>query len=322
MKKFITAIIAIMVVALTCVSFVACDGGDVDISGPEGFGDKMPTQEPAVAITSDMSAVEMIMAAEKNYYNANFLASTSSGKLDTEVLSMTFTQFVNSDKIRKGSVTGGEYTQFSNNLSGSIGAVDIVKIWEETYINKSAAGDDIRFRNVKKGNLKVNKSTATLSIKDGKGFEPTARYNDFATYQNEKAANPELIWMYDINENTIVADKCTAPVYNAEDKTYSFKIVADPSLSTTEYQKQMMYMLEAQSGISPEEFRFEAIELNVVMWENGYIKSLDLTESYYMRISVVIKINTVVTLNSHAVYSYFDEEEGFTSADLANKIFE
>lgn len=321
MKKIITAIIAIMVVALTCVSFAACDN-KVDISGPEGFGETMPTQEPAVAVNADMSAVEMIMAAEQNYYNAQFLASTSSGKLDTKVLGLTFTQFVNSDKIRQGSVKSGEYTQFSNNLSGSIGAIDLVKIWEETYIKKTASGDDIRFRNVAKGDLSVNKSTATLSIKDGKTFQATDRYTDFATYQNEKAANPELIWMYEINEDTVIADQCTAPVYNAEDKTYSFTIVADPSLSTTEYQKQMMYMLKEQSGIDPAEFAFETIKLEVVMWENGYIKSLDLTESYYMKIDVLIKINTTITLNSHTVYSYFDKEEGFTSTDLANKEFE
>lgn len=323
MKKFITAIIAIMLVAVLGVSFIACDGGDVDLNAPEGFGEQMPTQEAKVKITSDMTATQMIMAAAENYYNADFVASTGAGKIDTEVLSMKFTQFVNSDKIRKGSVTGGKYTQFSNNLSGSIGVADLVKIWEETYIIKDANGEDIRYRSVDKNDLSVDKKNTTVNIKDGKTFKATEKFDNFADYQDAKAANPSLIWMYEINEDTVIADKCTKPVYDETTKTWSFKVVANPDTSTTEYQKQMMFMLKEQSGFDPSEFAFQTIELNVVMWENGYIKSLDLTESYFMKIDLkIFELKTTITLNSHTVYTYFDTEEGFTSTDLANKIFE
>lgn len=322
MKKFITAIIAIMVLALTCASFVACDNEDIDLNANAGFGGTMPDVTPAKAISGGMTATQMLMAAEENYYNASFVASTSTGKIDTEVAGLAFTQFVNSDKIRNGSVTSGEYTQFSNNLSGSIGSMDLVKIWEETFITKSASGSEILFRNVDKDNLKVNKKNYTLSIKDGKSFNETKKYNNLEDYQSDTSANPELIWMYNINEDTVIADQCTKPEHNETDKTYSFTVVADPDLSTKDYQEQMMYMLEAQSGITPAEFAFQTIKLEVVMWENGFIKSLTLTESYYMRIEMwIIKLDTTITLNSQTYYTYYDNETGFTSGDLTNKKF-
>lgn len=319
MKKIITAIIAIMVVALTCVSFVACGGKDIDTTLPEGFGSAQPTQEASVKITSDMSAIEMLMAAEENYYNANFVASTSSGSISTKLLgAVEFKQFVKSDKIRNGSING-DYTQFSNNLSGSIGTMDLVKIWEETYITKTGDASEILFRNVSKGNLVTDQNNATLSIKEGKDFNATETFNDMKSYSDTKAADPSKIWMYDINENTYIADQTTAPVYDSATKTYSFTIVADPNTSTTEYQKQMMYMLKEQSGLTPGDFRFEEIKLEVVLWENGYIKSLKLTESYFMKVAGII--STSITLNSNTAYSYFSTEEGFTLADLEAKKF-
>ncbi len=319
MKKIITAIIAIMVVVLTCVSFVACGGKDIDTKLPEGFGAIQPTQEPAVKITSDMSAVEMLMAAEKNYYNANFVASTSSGSLSTKILgALEFKQFVKSDKIRNGSING-DYTQFSNNLSGSIGTMDLVKIWEETYITKTGDASEILFRNVSKGNLVTDQNNATLSIKEGKDFNATETFNDMKSYSDAKAADPSKIWMYDINENTYIADQTTAPVYNPETKTYSFTIVADPQTSTVDYQKQMMYMLKEQSGISPSDFRFEEIKLEVEIWENGYIKSLKLTESYFMNVAKIIA--TTITLNSNFAFSYNPNEKDFSVSDLEAKKF-
>lgn len=317
MKKFITAIIAIMVVSLTCVSFAAC-GGEVDTSLPEGFGAVQPDQTPSVAINADMSAIEMLMAAEQNYYDANFVASTSSGSISTKILNaFEVVQFVKSDKIRNGSING-DYTQFSNNLSGTVG-YDLIKIWEETYIEKTADSTSISFRSVDKGNITVNQDTATLSIKEGKDYNATEKFDDMAAYSDAKAANPSKIWMYDVNENTYLADQSTAPVYNPETKTYSFTIVADPNTSTTEYQKQMMYMLKEQSGMNPKNFRFETIKLEVEIWENGFIKSLKLTESYYMAIGGII--STTITLNSNAAYTYYSTEAGFTTEDLAAKKF-
>ncbi len=319
MKKFIVAIVAIMLVALTCVSFVGCDN-DVDITIDESFGSTMPDQTPAVAVNADMSPIEMLMAAEQNYSAADFVASTSMGSISTKVLKVIeIVQFVRSEKIRNGSVSDGVYTQFSNNLSGTVG-YDMIKIWEETYIKNTADSSDIAFRNVDKKNIEVNQDDYTLSIKEGKDFNETERFTDMQTYSDAKAADPSKIWMYDVNEDTYLADQSSEKAtYDPETKTYSFTIVANPETSTTAYQEQMMYMLEKQSGMTPKNFRFETIKLEVVMWENGYIKSLALTESYYMQVAGII--STSITLNSNASYSYYPTEEGYTLEDLASKAF-
>ncbi len=322
MKKIIIAIVSVLVIAFTCMSFVACKDPVVDTSGIEGFGDEKPTQESATAITADMSAIEMLLAGVDNFYAADYIASNATGSIVTEVLGVKFTQFVKSQSIRNGSADG-DYTMFSNNLSGSIGgSVMKVYIWEETSYTKEGVTEDIYFRSGLKKDLQVvtldeEKGVYDMAFKEGKTFQPVEQFNDIEKYQSAKAANPTKIWMYDIDENTYDAAKSSTVVSN-NDGTYTFTIVADPKLSTVEYTKQMMYMLES-SGVTPDGFEFKEIKLTITIWDNGYIKSLNLTESYLMQVAGFI--DTTITLNSFRQFSYFGNEEGFTPADLTEKMF-
>lgn len=314
MKKIIIAIVSVLVITAACMSFVGCKPTEVNIGGIEGFGQQKPTETPVAEFSGDMSAIEMLEVGVANYYGASYIASNSEGALNTQVMGLNFTQFVKSQTIRQGS-SNGDYKQFSNNISGSVGSSLVkVMIWEETAITKSGDSVNINFRNADKNNLKVRK------LDDNKyelffsknGFNAVENFTDLNTYQNEKAANPTLIWMYDINENTYDKEKTVEPTKNA-DGTYTFKIVADPQASTVEYTKQMMYMLNS-TGTNAEDFEFRKIEIEITMWDNGFIKELNLTESYFMKVSGII--DTEITLNSFRQFSYFDNEEGFTPADL------
>ena len=320
MKKFIIAIVSVLVISLVCASFVGCKDPNVNTSGIEGFGSTKPTAEPATAINGDMSAIEMLMAGVDNYYAADYVASNSVGALVTEVLGLKFTQFVKSQGIRQGSANG-DYKQFSNNLSGSIGtSLMTVYIWEETAYDKTNGAETIYFRNGLKKDLGVvdyGDGTYDMAFKEGKTFQPVEKFTDVSAYQSSKAANPTKIWMYDIDETTYIADQSVEPVDN-KDGTYTFTIVADPKLSTVEYTEQMMYML-GSSGVSPDGFEFKEIKLEITIWENGYFKSLKLTESYYMQVAGFI--DTTITLNSTRQFSYVDSEKGFTPTDLAQKMF-
>ena len=310
MKKIIIAIVSVLVITAACMSFVGCKPTEVNISGIKGFGEQKPTETPVAAFSGDMSAIEMLEVGVKNCY----IASNSEGALNTQVMGLNFTQFVKSQTIRQGS-SNGDYKQFSNNISGSVGSSLVkVMIWEETAITKSGNNINVNFRNANKDNLKVRKLDGDKYelFFSKNGFNAVENFTDISKYQSEKAANPTLIWMYDINENTYDKEKTVEPKKN-DDGTYTFKIVADPKASTVEYTKQMMYMLNS-TGTKAEDFEFRKIELEITMWDNGFIKSLNLTESYFMKVSGII--DTEITLNSFRQFSYFDTEEGFTPADL------
>ena len=348
-KKFLFLISLIVIISVVLCSFAACfnktesqdkntdtpdtgdndednsDDDDNDVTDPGdeneppatiyGFGERHPVIAPSVQLSSDMSAMEMLEVGVKNYYGASYIASNSEGALNTQVMGLNFTQFVKSQTIRQGSLSG-DYRQFSSNISGSIGPSFIkIMIWEETAIEKNGGSMLINFRNANKDDLIANQTADNdyeLVFEESKGFNAIESYSDIDDYQTSNITDPTKIWMYDINENTYDKDNTSEPVKN-EDGTYTFKIVADPKASTVEYTKQMMYMLNC-IGIKAEDFEFRKIELEITMWDNGFIKSIDITESYSMNISGILK--TDLTLNTYRELSYYDDEDGFTPADL------
>ena len=121
MKKIIIAIVSVLVITAACMSFVGCKPTKVNIDGIKGFGEQKPTETPVAAFSGDMSAIEMLEVGVKNYYGASYIASNSEGALNTQVMGLNFTQFVKSQTIRQGS-SNGDYKQFSNNISGSVGS--------------------------------------------------------------------------------------------------------------------------------------------------------------------------------------------------------
>ncbi len=280
-----------------------------------GFGERRPSIAPTVQITSDMSAIEMLEVGVKNYYGASYIASNSEGSFSTTVMGLNFYQFVKSLTVRQGS-SNGDYKQFSNNISGSVGSSLVeIMIWEETAIEKNEGSMQINFRKANPEYLIANKTSNDyeLVFEDGKGFDAIQSFSDMNDYQlTASIVDPTKIWMYDINESTYLSDWSTMPVNNG-DGTYTFKIVADPQASTVDYTKQMMYMLNSTVA-NAEDFEFRKIELEITMWDNGFIKDLNITESFFMSISGLIQ--TEITQNSFRKFSYYDDEEGFTPQDL------
>lgn len=328
MKKF-TAIIAIMlVVAFATVIFVGCGDDKVPESAEsrprytEDFGDTSGLTA-TTPISSDMSAIEMLTAGVENYYNAGYMASLSEGSIDTKVGAFTIVQFVQSMTIRDGSA-GGDYRQFSDNQSGTNKSesslpIDIF-IWEETSYEKAGSAETIKFHNGEKKNLGAGKDANgkyTMFFDEGKTFNETASYDNMADYKKAYSADPTKIWMYDLTGSTIIEDQCTAPVQNA-DGDWTFTIVGDPDLSTKEYQEQMMYMLNGQiPGDMLNSFAFTTIKLNVTMSPNGFIKKVDIQESYDMGLKIgILKITVSIGLNSTRYFSYKDTEKGLTPTDL------
>ena len=329
MKKF-TAIIAIMlVVAFATVIFVGCGDDKVPENAEsrprysEGFGDTSGLTA-TTPISSDMSAIEMLTAGVENYYNAGYMASLSEGSIDTKVGAFTIVQFVQSMTIRDGSASG-DYRQFSDNQSGTNKSesslpIDIF-IWEETSYSKTGDAETIKFHNGDKSDMGAGKDektgSYTMFFKDGKTFNATETKNSIEEYKQAYSADPTKIWMYDLVEDTVIADQCTDPVKNA-DGDWTFTVVGDPDLSTKEYQEQMMYMLNGQiPGDMLNSFAFTTIKLNVTMSPNGFIKKVDIQESYDMGLKIgILKITVRIGLNSTRYFSYKETETGLTPTDL------
>lgn len=328
MKK-LTAVIAIMlVIAFAAAIFVGCGDDEVPEDAEsrprysEGFGDTSGLTA-TTPISSDMSAIEMLTAGVENYYNADYMASLSEGSINTEVFAFTIVQFVQSMTIRDGSADG-DYRQFSDNQSGTNKSesslpIDIF-IWEETSYEKAGSAETVKFHNGEKSNLGAGKDADgkyTMFFDEGKTFNETATYDNMADYKKDYSADPTKIWMYDLTGSTIIEDQCTAPVQNANGD-WTFTIVGDPDLSTKEYQEQMMYMLNGQiPGDMLNSFAFTTIKLNVTMSPNGFIKKVDIQESYDMGLKVgIFKATVSIGLNSTRYFSYKETETGLTPTDL------
>lgn len=139
-------------------------------------------------------------------------------------------------------------------------------------------------------------------------------YNDLTTYVNDKASDPTQIWMYNLNENTILADKTVAPALN-DDGLWEFTISGNvdktsENYSVAEYEEQMMYMLNSQ-GQEPTDFYFTDITLKVTMWPNGFFQKVEVSESYVMVLAGII--NSEVTLNSTKGF-FFEETSDYNAA--------
>lgn len=333
MKKFTVITAIILLVAMVSVVLISCkDETPVntgDYKRPEvteGFG-STDGLTAANAINKDMSAIQMLEAGVANFYDQGYVATVNGGQIDTQIkvlgIPMGFTQFVQSITVRNGSANG-DYQLFNDNVSGSIkegGGIPIdIRIWEETLYKKTGSTEEIKFHSGTDKDMvaaKDENGNYTMYFQEGKTFKPVETFSNLDDYKNAKAANPTLIWMYDINEDTYLPDGTTAPVFDEATKTYSFTVAAHPENATKEYQKQMMYMLEKQSPVKPDEFRFESIKMTVTMSENGFITKVSIEESYYLKI-VGGLVKSTVTLKSDRYFSYQENEKGMEKANFGS----
>ena len=326
MKRFAMIAIAAALAVVMAFSFVACGGSSMNLRSE--VANVAPKLDPTVGINGDMSAIEMLNAAVENYYGADFAIARTSGSLTTEVMSMMLTQFVKSVTIRDGA-SDADNKLFYQNQSGTVkdggmlGAAIDIKIWEETDYVKSGDSVNMYFRSANSKSLTAQKYNDTDGTITDTWFEwnnGTADFTDVLTYNsldeyaNERYADPTRIWMYDINENTILSDKTVAPKLETDPDTgaqyYTLSVSGNvdktsDNYSVAEYEEQMMYMLQSQ-GQNPSDFYFTEIKLDVQVWPNGFLRQVKVTESYYMELMGFV--SSVVTLTSTKAF-FFDEND-------------
>ena len=326
MKRFAMIAIAAALAVVMAFSFVACGGSSMNLRSE--VANVAPKLDPTVEINGDMSAIEMLNAAVENYYGADFAIARTSGSLTTEVMSMMLTQFVKSVTIRDGA-SDADNKLFYQNQSGTVkdgsflGAAIDIKIWEETDYVKSGDSVNMYFRSANSKSLTAQKYNDTDGTITDTWFEwnnGTADFTDVLTYNsldeyaNERYADPTKIWMYVINENTILNDKTVAPKLETDPDTgaqyYTLSVSGNvdktsDNYSVAEYEEQMMYMLQSQ-GQNPSKFEFTEIKLDVQVWPNGFLRQVKVTESYIMELMGFAESG--VTLISTKAF-FFDEND-------------
>ena len=326
MKRIAMIAIAAALAVVMAFSFVACGGGAINLSSTVANG--APDLQPTKEINANMSAIEMLTAAVDNYYGADFAIARTTGSLTTEVMSMKLTQFVKSVTIRDGASDADNKLYYQNQSGtvqdgGILGNAINIRIWEETDYVKSGNSVNMYFRSANSDALTAQKLTNAEGVITDTWFEwnggaadftATQSYNSLDTYVTERASDPTRIWMYDINENTILSDKTVAPKLETDPDTgaqyYTFSVSGNvdknsPGYSVEEYEDQMMYMLQSQ-GQNPSDFYFTEIKLDVEVWPNGFLRQVKVTESYYMELMGFV--NSVVTLTSAKAF-FFDEND-------------
>lgn len=304
-KVLISIVVIIMMVTVALCAFAGCtpDLPPLTVDDFEiiemNIGKEMPTVEGATPLDSSMSSYEMLQTAVANYYNANYAISQLLGSVVTSIGPIKVTQMVDAAKIRSGKGdANGNNANGAKYFADSISYSQFASLYEKIVITP----DTIKYRNA---DTKYIRRQDTVEVKSWNGID--TNFDDVADFTAKKSNNPTVLWMYDLQEDFI--QEKSDPKYDEATKTYRFAIIFDPVKSTTEYVKTMQQQLEVNAGMKVEGLEFLQLRLRVVLWENGMIRNMYITESYKMKLAGVI--DSVITLNSDVQYSFDPNEAGY-----------
>lgn len=304
-KVLISIVVIVMMVTVALCAFAGCtpDLPPLTVDDFEiiemNIGKEMPTVEGATPLDSSMSSYEMLQTAVANYYNAEYAISQLLGSVVTSIGPIKVTQMVDAAKIRSGKGdANGNNANGAKYFADSISYSQFASLYEKIVIKP----DTIKYRNA---DTKYIRRQDTVEVKSWNGID--TNFEDVADFTAKKSNNPTVLWMYDLQEDFI--QEKSDPKYDEATKTYRFAIIFDPVKSTTEYVKTMQQQLEVNAGMKVEGLEFLQLRLRVVLWENGMIRNMYITESYKMKLAGVI--DSVITLNSDVQYSFDPNEAGY-----------
>lgn len=313
MKKVLISIVIVALMLTVALSaFAGCTPELEELTVDDfeiidmNIGKDMPAAEGATALKSDMTAFEMLETAVTNYYNAEYAISQLLGSVVTSIGPIKVTQMVDAAKIRSGKGdASGNNANGAKYFADSISYSQFASLYEKIVITPDTP-DPIKYRNA---DTKYARRQDTVEVKEWNGID--TNFDDVADFTAKKSNNPTVLWMYDLQNDYV--KEASDPIYDAETKTYRFAIIFDPVKSTTEYVKTMKQQLEVNAGMKVEGLEFLQLRLRVVLWENGMIRNMYITESYKMKLMGLI--DSAITLNSDVQYSFNPKEAGYDIAE-------
>ena len=329
-KILISTVLVIMILSMSLMLFAGCKDKLADLN--KNFA--IPTAHVGATsmelgsddvdggikpINKNMSGFEMLSVAMENFYNANYAVTEYNGGVNMKLAgAIKVNQVVQSTKIRdgKGDATGNNAngaTYFADNKSHS----SFAKIYEKFVIKpnswqrKAASKGDISYSKPSKSSGRLGKWKPTSSSKFGKA----KNYNSLQELVDANCNNPTILWMYELKEEYITDQ--FAPVYNEKEKCYKFAFKFDKDKATVEYRKVMQVQLETNAGMKIEGLTFEQLMLEVVVWENGMLRAINVNEVYHMKMQLTkqVKLNSNVNLKATQLFSFDPNEAGYKIND-------
>ena len=279
----------------------------------------------------------MLEVGMANFYNANYAINEYKGGVNMTLAgTIKVDQEVQSSKIRngKGDADGNNAngaTYFADNKSYSMFA----KIYEkfvikpDSWTRKAADKGDIEFTKPGKKVTKINNGDTSIKRNDkagrlgywyvdGNKFGTENNYENLADLVTANSNKPTILWMYELSADKI--QKKIDPIYVAEEKCYKFAFDFKPTESTEKYRQVMLVQLESNAGMPIEGLGFNQLVLEVVMWENGMLRSINVVENYQMKMVLAgVKINSAVVLTATQLFSYNPNEAGYALQDHIDK---
>ena len=268
------------------------------------MGTAKPTAVPVTAITDNSTATEMFYAAIDNFYGADYVSTYLKGNVETSIKGIKVNQLVIGNKVRegKGNAAGSKY--FVDNRSYSLFA----QVYEETYVDATGKA---YIRNASGVKYNGGKDSTGKGL-DGwtKKFKAAESFDTVSALVAAKVNDPTKIWMYDTDIEGAIKEISAVEKVEGKDQ-YMFSIVFDVDKVTQNYKAVMEYMLN--QSVKTDGITFLGLKFDVVVWDNGYLADLYITEQYQVKIEGIT--NNVIELKSRQQYSYNPAEAGYTMAE-------
>lgn len=294
MKKCLIALSTIALTIIMAVLLVACSHDNINTISTV-IGDKRPNVSVKNKINDNMTALEMYEAGIKNYAEAAYVGGLQTGTVAVKAAGLDTLQGLLCKRV-KDSEFGATITNYAWTTSGMVD----IKFMDE------AIADNNGFR---------KRSADKIGVVDkelvAKKWKPTEKFDSFDDLLIANPNNPYLANMFTVNSDTF--ESATAPIYDRKTKQYSFTITLKPIEGTVSYVAMVKKTLEAQ-GFSNPEVVFTSLSLDVVMWDNGLIRSIASSEEYDLKGKMsILNIKGSSTQNSFTYYTYDKTEMPFKS---------
>lgn len=286
MKKCLITLASLMLIVATTFALAGCSSAN-DRRINNNIGTKMPSLSPTKQVNATMSAYDMYLAVLENHNATPFVASHQSGDIITKPLGMTTTQALDVRKARKGNL------YYMDNYTSTIKEIlgINIKLMEETVIENG----NIRYRVSDGCNVGEN------GVLTAKKWMPTAQYDSYDSLVAAKPNDPTKLFMYIANPDTIVSS--IAPEFDKKTKQYTFTLTLDPAKANVDYSKVVAQQLE-NNGFKNPSLTFTKTVLEFIVWENGFIRGINISEAYKFKSS----ISGSSSMEARANFSY-DESE-------------
>lgn len=294
MKKCLITLSTIALTIIMAVLLVACSHDNINQISTV-IGDKRPDLAVKNKITSSMSALEMYEAGIKNYADAAYVGGIQTGTIAVRAVGLDTQQSMFCKRV-KDVTRGAAITNYAWTNSGLV---------------------DIRFMDeaIADNNGYRKRSADKIGVKDGQlvatKWKATENFNNLDDLLVANPNNPYLANMFTVNFDTL--ESMTEPVYDKKTKQYSFSLTLKPVEGTIAYVAMVKKTLEAQ-GFSNPNVNFTALTLDVVMWDNGLIRSIASSEEYSLNGKMgILNIKGTSVQSSFTNYTYDKTELLFDS---------